>query len=435
MSNFDYTVKKNDGLTYIFKQKAKDEGYNTDSITNWNEVMNVFDKIQKQKQAQGQALFSGGTDKSKAGWHNSYVIKTGQKIELDDNQMSEIYEAMGLKKSTQKSAETAAPAGPAPTTPKEAGCREEDTQLNSGNVSGTYNLCTGENGTGHRLVSNLEIKGEAEASKFFKDDSYNKETKTYTDRNIAGTDENSVRLQAGAEAQRLSVGAAIYKDLSSKQASGTTLTAPEQSFIAELPKDLQDAGLALNKDNQIIEDTTPAKTTITAAPLEAKTTTTIASPKTPEEAGCREQDTQLSSGNVSGTYNLCSGDESQKYNLLIDNIKIEGEAEANKFFTTDSYDKKTKQYSIRNIKGDDENTVRLQAAAQAQKFSINSAIYKNLSEKQKAGTQLTEAEKAFISDYLSTLKQAGLMLNNKNEIVDISTENAKKSFFKRRFGG
>ena len=116
MADFNYEVKKGDlGLTYIFLDKAKDLGYQGDKKkVKWNEVMSIFDKIQQEEIAEREQLYSGGNDKTKAGWGNSYVIKAGDKISLSESQLDEIYEAMGFTKTTTPAAP---PAPTAPVTP------------------------------------------------------------------------------------------------------------------------------------------------------------------------------------------------------------------------------------------------------------------------------------------------------------------------------
>ena len=103
---FDYTVGGNDkGLTYIFLEQAKKQaGFDGSKKINWNSVMSVFDEIQQEEAAEGQRLFRGGTDKTRAGWGKSYQIFAGDKIQLSDEQMNRIYSAMGvdLSKSTQQ---------------------------------------------------------------------------------------------------------------------------------------------------------------------------------------------------------------------------------------------------------------------------------------------------------------------------------------------
>ena len=105
MSDFNYTVSSKDqGLTQIFLEQAKKQkGFDAGKKINWNNVMNIFDEIQKEEQAQGQKLFSGGTDKTARGWGSSYVIKAGDEIKLSESQMNKIYKAMGLELSDNSS--------------------------------------------------------------------------------------------------------------------------------------------------------------------------------------------------------------------------------------------------------------------------------------------------------------------------------------------
>lgn len=75
---FDYTISgKEQGLTYIFLEQAKKQaGFDANQKIDWTKVMSVFDEIQKEEQAEGQSLFHGGTDKTRAGW--AIVIKYGK---------------------------------------------------------------------------------------------------------------------------------------------------------------------------------------------------------------------------------------------------------------------------------------------------------------------------------------------------------------------
>lgn len=110
---FEYTVNSNDkGLSYIFLDQAKKlEGFDENKKIDWNQVMNVFDEIQKEKKADNESLFSGGTDKTKKGWGTSYTIKKDDKIQLTDGQLNKIYEAMGvdLKKAKRTPEEKVTP--------------------------------------------------------------------------------------------------------------------------------------------------------------------------------------------------------------------------------------------------------------------------------------------------------------------------------------
>ena len=103
MGDFEYNVQKSDkGLSYIFLEQAKKSGYDTSKNIDWNKVMSVFDKIQTDKQKSGDKLYSGGNDKTSAGYKTSYIINEGDKIQLSEGEMNEIYQAMGFDVSNKK---------------------------------------------------------------------------------------------------------------------------------------------------------------------------------------------------------------------------------------------------------------------------------------------------------------------------------------------
>lgn len=103
MGDFEYSVKKGDkGLSYIILDEAKKNGFDTNKDIDWNKVMSVFDKIQAEKQKNNEKLYSGGNDKTNAGYKTSYLIDEGDHIKLSEEQMNEIYQAMGLDVSKKK---------------------------------------------------------------------------------------------------------------------------------------------------------------------------------------------------------------------------------------------------------------------------------------------------------------------------------------------
>ena len=118
MSDFSYTVQNGDkGLTYIFLKKAEEAGYEGDSSKiNWQNVMSVFDEVQAEEKAEGEQLYSGGNDKTRAGWGKSYLIKAGDVINLTKAQLDKIYAAMGFKKAATTPPATTPPATTPPAT-------------------------------------------------------------------------------------------------------------------------------------------------------------------------------------------------------------------------------------------------------------------------------------------------------------------------------
>ena len=108
---FEYTVNGNDkGLSYIFLEQAKKlDGFDESKQIDWNQVMNVFDEIQQEKQSNNESLFSGGTDKTKKGYGSSYTIKKNDKIQLSDADLNKIYTAMGVDLNKSKGVANLAP--------------------------------------------------------------------------------------------------------------------------------------------------------------------------------------------------------------------------------------------------------------------------------------------------------------------------------------
>ena len=64
----------------------------------WNAVLDKLIEIQQNRKANGQAsIFGGGTDKTRNGWHNSFIVHPNQEIEFTADEIGQLYEAMGAK--------------------------------------------------------------------------------------------------------------------------------------------------------------------------------------------------------------------------------------------------------------------------------------------------------------------------------------------------
>ncbi len=99
-------IKKNYGITHALKDlvdemiKNKTAELTDGKITakEWNAVMDKLIELQQNRKAEGKAsIFGGGTDKTKAGWHNSFVVHPDQQIEFTAEETAQLYEAMGVK--------------------------------------------------------------------------------------------------------------------------------------------------------------------------------------------------------------------------------------------------------------------------------------------------------------------------------------------------
>lgn len=88
-------IQKNQGLTQALRAHVgKDAKI---SAQQWDRTIDTLIKINEDRKASGAStIFTGGTDKSKAGYHTSFVVKPDQKIDFSQNEMKELYSAMGI---------------------------------------------------------------------------------------------------------------------------------------------------------------------------------------------------------------------------------------------------------------------------------------------------------------------------------------------------
>ena len=98
-------IKKNYGITHALKDlvdemiKNKTAELTDGKITakEWNAVLDKLIELQNNRKAEGKAsIFGGGTDKTKAGWHNSFIVHPDQQIEFTAEETAQLYEAMGV---------------------------------------------------------------------------------------------------------------------------------------------------------------------------------------------------------------------------------------------------------------------------------------------------------------------------------------------------
>ena len=98
-------IKKNKGITHALKdmvdklveQKKAELTDGKITAQEWNAVLDKLVELQENRKAAGKAsIFSGSTDKTQAGWHNSFVVHPDQEITFTAEETAEIYEAMGV---------------------------------------------------------------------------------------------------------------------------------------------------------------------------------------------------------------------------------------------------------------------------------------------------------------------------------------------------
>ena len=108
-------IKKNQGISQALKKLVEDQKMElTDgkiTASEWNAVLDKLIEIQHNRKANGQdSIFGGGVDKTKAGWHNSFVVHPNQEIEFTAEEIGSLYEAMGAS-FTKSSTPVAPPEG------------------------------------------------------------------------------------------------------------------------------------------------------------------------------------------------------------------------------------------------------------------------------------------------------------------------------------
>lgn len=112
--NTTIIIKKNKGITHALRDLVKK---NPNSILSdgkitakeWNAVLDTLIDINNSRKSNNQKpIFTGGTDKSRAGWHSSFVVHPNQKIEFTAEEMSALYSAMGVTLKISENSENAA---------------------------------------------------------------------------------------------------------------------------------------------------------------------------------------------------------------------------------------------------------------------------------------------------------------------------------------
>lgn len=88
-------ISKNQGLTQALRAHVAKDAKVT--AQQWDKTIDTLIRINEQRKASGAAtIFTGGTDKSKAGYHTSFIVQPNQKIDFSKDEMAQLYSAMGL---------------------------------------------------------------------------------------------------------------------------------------------------------------------------------------------------------------------------------------------------------------------------------------------------------------------------------------------------
>lgn len=95
ISSTQIQISRGKGLTQALRAHVGQDA--KISAQQWDRTIDTLIKINDQRKASGQAtIFTGGTDKSKAGYHTSFIVKPNQKIDFTKDEMAELYSAMGI---------------------------------------------------------------------------------------------------------------------------------------------------------------------------------------------------------------------------------------------------------------------------------------------------------------------------------------------------
>lgn len=469
---YKHPVQNGDkGLTYIFLQKAKTDGFQGDAKdVDWTKVMSVFDEIQGEKQQNktGDSLFSGGTDKTKKGWGKSYVIHKKDSLNVTGEQLTKIYDAMGFKPE-KKVAEEVKPAPPVaePSSspaveakvPTEAPAKEEvkpapatkeQIQERTEQIAAKKSVDNQDNlfntvargGSIKNLKSSDAIKKEAAAAA---EAELNPPAKTSaptvsTESNTGKPAEPNKKVLTAEEKQDNFIALVTGRRPVKKAESKAPVEAPKPvapaTSPAEAPKPANTAQaptaepIAASAAKEKAPAPAPAvEAKPSAAPEAAKVSIPVPSPESTPAAASKSptapatspdaQFNKLKTPTINGKYQIIAEDNKEGFRLATE-IETIGQPEAKKFFQQRPlYTAKTNEWSIRGVLGEDALEVQNKADRVATGLSINTAIYSDLVAKQKAGTPLSEAEKKFVQSHIAELKKYGLQLNDKNEIIEI----------------
>lgn len=172
-------------------------------------------------------------------------------------------------------------------------------------------------------------------------------------------------------------------------------------------------------------DISPGADVKPAVPVTPQAEPTVPQTKPQEEEAVREY-TQVSRKGVTGKYSITPGKDGTGFSLATKmNVSMNGEAR--KFFTHNNtpgnevmYDDKTQLYSFRGIESSRQSFLQSRMNMASQNVSINNAIYNDLIEKQKNGTELNDAEKSFIKYHLENLQKYNLGIDGNGNIIDKS---------------
>ena len=100
--DFKIKIKKGEGITYALKRLVEEMPNSIISddkftVSEWNATMDKLIELNEKRKAEGkESIFTGGTDKTRNGWNNSFIVHPDQEIVFSESEINELFTAMGV---------------------------------------------------------------------------------------------------------------------------------------------------------------------------------------------------------------------------------------------------------------------------------------------------------------------------------------------------
>lgn len=101
-NEYKIIIEKNKGITHALKKLIEEMPNSIISgeeitLSEWDATMDKLVELNEKRKSEGkESIFTGGTDKTRNGWHNSFVVHPEQEITFSEEEMNEIFAAMGI---------------------------------------------------------------------------------------------------------------------------------------------------------------------------------------------------------------------------------------------------------------------------------------------------------------------------------------------------
>lgn len=171
----------------------------------------------------------------------------------------------------------------------------------------------------------------------------------------------------------------------------------------------------------VLQNLSNSRTSKKGEVLQAKT-----APNVPEVS----TEHSISNGNVEGSYSIvenANGGTDIDINLRVGDTFDSEAAQAFQEGLKESLNHgfKTGEYSFRGVKYASQEALMRGVESMKNKLAINSAIYEDLSARQKAGETLTSAEQKYMDSFKDSLSDLGLQISDNGEYTDLTIADTK----------